>query len=97
MRYGAVSGVSGIMCQAATATRTEGNPSTRKSRRHGAIGPYSAKLMISQASEDAKVVASGAATHSQCLEAEGVVESDEPDMKIAVRNASSSLLKKKDK
>lgn len=46
---------------AMAATTTEGKPSTRKSRRQGAMGPSWPSLMMSQAREEAKVVASGAA------------------------------------
>jgi hypothetical protein len=41
--------------------RMEGKPSMRKSRRQEAMGPDSASLRISQAREDAKEVAKGAA------------------------------------
>ena len=51
-----------MMCQAATAMTTEGKPSSRKSRRHGAIGPDSPSLRMTHAREEAKVVARGAAT-----------------------------------
>ena len=47
--------------QAMAATRTEGKPSTRKSSRHGAMGLASPSLRTSQAREDAKLVARGAA------------------------------------
>jgi hypothetical protein len=50
-----------MMRQARAATRTEGKPSMRKSRRQGAMGLYSASLTISQAREAAKEVARGAA------------------------------------
>jgi hypothetical protein len=41
--------------------RMEGKPSMRKSRRQEAMGPDSASLRISQAREEAKEVAKGAA------------------------------------
>jgi hypothetical protein len=47
--------------QATTDAMTDGNPSMMKRRRHGAIGPNSANLTISQASVEANVVAKGAA------------------------------------
>lgn len=61
VRYGAEPGVSGIMDHASVATMTDGKPSMRKRRRQGAMGPYSPNLRMTQAREDANVVASGAA------------------------------------
>ena len=61
VRYRAVCGESGTMCHAARATMMEGNPSTRKSTRHGAMGLASPNLTMSHARLDAKELASGAA------------------------------------
>jgi hypothetical protein len=101
VRYGAVWGESGMMCQARAAARTEGKPSIRKSRRQGAMGPDSASARISQAREEAKEVASGAAVGASVRTRNyfdqflgGILL---PDMKMAVLNASSSRLKKNDK
>jgi hypothetical protein len=44
-----------------TATRTEGKPSTMKRRRQGAMGLCSPSFVMSQAREEANVVAKGAA------------------------------------
>lgn len=43
---------------------TEGNPSIKNSRRQGAIGPASPIFRMTQANDDAKVVANGAAGYS---------------------------------
>ena len=50
-----------MMRHAKAAIRMEGKPSTRKSRRQGAMGPDSPSLRISQAREEANEVARGAA------------------------------------
>lgn len=47
--------------QAIVATMTAGKPSRRKSSLHGAMGPFSPNLVMAQAREEAKAVASGAA------------------------------------
>jgi len=52
-----------MMFQARAAARTDGKPSTRKRRRHGAMGLCSAALRMSHASEEAKDVAKGAAAN----------------------------------
>lgn len=52
--------------QASVATTTAGKPSRRNRSLHGAIGPVSPSLMISQARDEAKVVASGAAVVVLC-------------------------------
>lgn len=62
-----------MMRQARAATRTEGKPSMRKRRRQGAMGLDSASLRISQARDEAKEVARGAAVKCQSVgPAEGV-------------------------
>lgn len=96
--------------QATTETTTEGKPSTRKRRRHGAIGLAAAHLTMIQARVLAKLVARGAASlgcqshaHKQEMKS---LERDTwgslahqrknlPEMNMAVRKASSCLLKKK--
>lgn len=61
VRYRADEGESGIIRHAATATRMEGKPSSKKSRRQGAMGNFCPRAMIAHASVLAKLVASGAA------------------------------------
>lgn len=82
--------MSGMTENAKVDTITEGNPSTRKSRRQGAIGPDSPILRISHASVEAKVVARGAAicqSHliSYCVIHAGIVGRHVPEMNMAVR------------
>lgn len=83
--------------QATTDAMTEGKPSMMKRRRHGAIGPSEANLTMSQARVEANVVARGAAIMVSWgfYNTNLYQDEDIPDMKIAVRNASSSRLKKK--
>lgn len=83
------------MFQAATAARTEGKPSTMKRRRQGAMGLSWANLTMTQARVDAKLVARGAAINPVSLSHPLFTECDIPDIKMAVRKASSSRLKKK--
>ena len=71
-------------------TMTEGNPSTRKSRRQGAIGPDSPILRISHANVEAKVVARGAAMCQSHHVSYRVIHAEMsgqyiPEMNIAVR------------
>jgi len=61
VRYVAVEGESGMVCQAITAIKTLGNPSRRNSNLHDAIGECFPSLIIAQASVLAKLVARGAA------------------------------------
>lgn len=110
VRYDVVSGESGITFQAIVAIMTEGKPSSRNSSRHGAMGPPSATFRMSQASDEAKVVARGAATCRQAISQVSLAgifakmtayleegEGHIPEMKIAVRKANSCRLKKKDR
>jgi hypothetical protein len=50
--------------QAMVAAMTDGKPSTRKSRRHEAMGEDSPSWTMSQARVEAKEVANGAAIYS---------------------------------
>ncbi|CAG8978806.1 hypothetical protein HYALB_00012640 [Hymenoscyphus albidus] len=61
VRYGAVEGESGMRCHAITATSTLGNPSSRKSNLHDAIGECFPNVIIAHANVLAKDVANGAA------------------------------------
>lgn len=61
VRYLAVEGQSGMICQANMATMMLGKPSTRKRARQGSRGPCCDSFTMSQAKVLAQLVASGAA------------------------------------